>query len=279
MEGFIDFLKAVFYGAVEGVTEWLPVSSTGHLILFENIWPLNVSEEFQSMFRVVVQMGAILAVIAEYFKLLNPWARSKDAEARKETYALWLKVIVGCFPAGVVGLLFHDFTEEHLSGWPVVAAALIIYGIAFIIVEKRNESRKVRVKSLKSMTLGMALCIGGFQVLSIIPGTSRSGSSILGAMIMGVSRKAAAEFSFLLAIPVVCGYSLVKLYKFFGEYGFSFSGVEILTLVTGMLTAFAVAMAAVRFLVKYIKTHDFKVFGIYRIVLGAVVIAYFLLRG
>ncbi len=270
----IEVIKVVFYGIVEGITEWLPISSTGHLILFESFWPMNLSDEFMEMFRVVIQLGAILAVCVLYFHRLNPFSRRHTEKEKSEIFGIWGKVIIGCIPAGVLGVLFNDFFDEHFYRWQVVAFTLILYGILFIVIENRNRGRKVRVKSFHQMTWVMALMIGLFQVLSLIPGTSRSGSTILGAMFLGVSRSVAAEFSFFMAVPIMFGASLLKLLK----YGLAFTGTELLCLLLGMAVAFLVSMAAIRFLMNYIKKRDFKVFGYYRIVLGVLVVVYFAVR-
>lgn len=267
----IEVIKVIFYGILEGITEWLPVSSTGHLILFESFWPLNQSEEFMEMFRVVIQLGAILAVCVLYFQRLNPFSRSHSQAEKSEIFGIWGKVIVGCIPAGVLGVLFNDFFDEHFYKWQVVAFTLILYGVLFILIENRNRGRRPRVRSFRQMTYPMALVIGCCQVLSLVPGTSRSGSSILGAMFFGVSRSVAAEFSFFMAIPIMFGASFLKLIK----YGLAFTAGELICLILGMVIAFVVSLAAIRFLMDYVKRHDFKVFGYYRIVLGIVVIVYF----
>ena len=271
---FIEVIKVIFYGIVEGITEWLPISSTGHLILFESIWPMALSEEFMEMFRVVIQLGAILAVCVLYFKKLNPFLPSHSEEEKKEIFGIWQKVIIGCIPAGVLGILFDDFFDEHFYTWPVVAAMLILYGILFLIVEKRNRVITPKVKSFRRMTWGMALLIGFAQVLALIPGTSRSGVTILAGILFGVKRSVAAEFSFFMAIPVMFGASAVKLLR----HGLSFSGAELVCLFLGMAVAFAVSMAAIQFMMGYIRKRDFSAFGIYRIVLGVVVIAWFGIR-
>lgn len=267
----IEVIKVIFYGILEGITEWLPVSSTGHLILFESFWPLNQSEEFMEMFRVVIQLGAILAVCVLYFQRLNPFSRSHSQAEKSEIFGIWGKVIVGCIPAGVLGVLFNDFFDEHFYKWQVVAFTLILYGVLFILIENRNRGRRPRVRSFRQMTYPMALVIGCCQVLSLVPGTSRSGSSILGAMFFGASRSVAAEFSFFMAIPIMFGASFLKLIK----YGLAFTAGELICLILGMVIAFVVSLAAIRFLMDYVKRHDFKVFGYYRIVLGIVVIVYF----
>ncbi len=273
--GVIEIIKIIFYGIVEGITEWLPVSSTGHLILFESIWPLNLTEEFLEMFRVVIQLGAILAVCVLYFNRLNPFSGSHTEAEKKEIFGIWGKVVIGCIPAGALGVLLNDWFDEHFYKWQVVALALIVYGVLFIWIENRNRNKKPRVNCFRQMTWAMALLIGCCQVLSLVPGTSRSGSTILGAMFFGVARPVAAEFSFFMAIPVMFGASLLKLIK----YGLAFSGAELFCLFLGMAVAFGVSILAIRFLMNYISKKDFKVFGYYRIVLGILVILYFAITG
>lgn len=270
----VEIIKVIFYGIVEGITEWLPVSSTGHLILFESFWPLNQSDEFMEMFRVVIQLGAILAVCVLYFQRLNPFSRVHSEKERKDIFDIWIKVVIGCIPAGVLGVLLNDFFDEHFYKWQVVAFTLILYGVLFILLEERNKGKRPRVRSFHQMTIPMAFLIGCCQVLSLVPGTSRSGSTILGAMFFGVSRSVAAEFSFFMAIPIMFGASLLKLVK----YGLHFSAPELLCLFLGMAVAFAVSVAAIRFLMDYIRKRDFKVFGYYRIALGVLVVIYFLLK-
>lgn len=271
----IELLKAVFLGIVEGITEWLPISSTGHMILVDEFIKLNTSEAFKEMFLVVIQLGAILAVVILYFNKLNPLSLSKSKQEKKETMQLWYKVIVGVIPAAVMGVLFDDWLDEHFYNYQTVALMLIIYGILFIIIENRNKYREPKIKSLSELSYGTAFGIGIFQVLSLIPGTSRSGATILGAIILGTSRFVAAEYSFFLSIPVMFGASALKLVKF----GFNFTSNEIVILLTGMAVAFIVSIIAIRFLLTYIKRNDFKAFGWYRIVLGILVIGYFLLQG
>lgn len=266
----LEFLKVICLGVVEGITEWLPISSTGHLILFDTLLHLDVSEEFWNMFMVVIQLGAILSVVYLYFDKLNLFSARKTFSEKRASAVLWAKVIVACVPAGVLGILFDDWMDEHLRGYNVVAWALIIYGIFFILLEKYNahRNREFRIQELSEISYMLAFGIGCFQVLSLVPGTSRSGATILGAMILGVNRRDAAEFSFFLAIPVMFGASFLKLVKF----GLSFTTNEILILLTGMLVSFVVAVLAIKFLMAYIKEHDFQVFGWYRIVLGIVVL-------
>lgn len=266
---FWEFLKVVCLGIVEGITEWLPISSTGHLILFDELLRLDVSDAFWNMFLVVIQLGAILAVVFLYFDKLNLFSPRKAYSEKRAAAALWGKVIVACMPAAVLGLLFDDWMDENLRGSGIVAWALIIYGVLFIVLERRNNGRSFRIDSLERISYPTAFGIGCFQVLSLVPGTSRSGSTILGAMLLGVNRRDSAEFSFFLAIPVMVGASLLKLVKF----GFAFTYQEVLILLTGMLVSFVVSVLAIKFLISYIKGHDFQAFGWYRIVLGIVVLA------
>ena len=282
----IEILKVLVLGIVEGFTEWLPISSTGHMILVDEIIHLNVTQEFKDVFMVVIQLGAILAVVLLYFHKLNPFIKTRgravkgaiiplwgDVALKKHTVILWMKVVVACVPAAVMGLLFDDWMEAHLMNAYVVAAALILYGILFIVVENINYGKRPAIERVGDITYKTALIIGLFQVLSLVPGTSRSGSTILGAMIIGCSRPAAAEFSFFLAIPVMLGGSFLRLLK----AGFAFSGAEWAVLLTGAAVAFLVSLFAIRFLLSYIRKHDFKAFGWYRIVLGLLVLGYFFL--
>lgn len=270
---FLELLKAFFFGVVEGITEWLPISSTGHLILFDEFVKLNVTPEFKEMFNVVIQLGAILAVVVIFFNKLNPFSSKKTQVERKDTYTLWGKVLVGCIPAGIIGLLFDDLIDKYFYNFWVVAATLIIYGILFIVVENLNKNKTPKINTLSNLTYKTALLIGVFQVLALIPGTSRSGATIVGAMLIGTSRYVAAEYTFFLAIPVMFGASLLKILKF----GLVFTGPEIAILLVAMITAFVVSILAIKFLMSYIKKNDFKVFGWYRIILGTLVIAYFLI--
>lgn len=270
-----ELVKAIILGLVEGVTEWLPISSTGHMILVEEFIKLNASEAFKEMFFVVIQLGAIMAVVLLYFHKLNPFSSAKTKLEKKLTMDIWYKVIIGVIPAGVIGVLFDDWLNAHLYNYQTVALMLILYGILFIIIENRNKRRRSSVNSFKEMTYLKAFLIGVFQVLSLIPGTSRSGATILGAILLGTSRHIAAEFSFFLSIPVMFGASFLKLVKF----GFAFTGMEVAILITGMLVAFGVSIVAIKFLLGYIKNNDFKAFGWYRIVLGGLVIGYFVLAG
>lgn len=272
---FIELLKAAFLGIVEGVTEWLPISSTGHMILVEQFINLDASAGFKEMFFVVIQLGAILAVVLIFFHKLNPFSPKKTAEEKKDTLSIWYKVIVGVLPAAVLGFLFDDWLNEHLYNYWTVAIMLIVYGILFIVIENRNKGKESSITSFKDLTYKTAFLIGMFQVLSLIPGTSRSGATILGAILIGTSRFVATEYSFFLSIPIMFGASFLKLFKF----GFAFTGMEVAILLTGMLVAFVVSIISIKFLMGYIKNNDFKAFGWYRIVLGLLVIAYFLLFG
>jgi undecaprenyl-diphosphatase uppP len=272
---FMELVKVAVLGIVEGVTEWLPVSSTGHMILVDEFIRLDVSTAFMDMFLVVIQLGAILAVVVLNVGKLNPFLTSKSRQERRETFDLWGKVIVACLPAAVIGLAFNKYMEEHFMNAPVVAAMLILYGILFIIVERWNKRRVPRVESLAQLDYRTAFIIGIFQVLSLVPGTSRSGATILGGIIFGASRYVATEFTFFLAIPVMFGASFLKLVKF----GWNYSGTELVILGVGMATAFIVSILSIRFLLRYIKRNDFTVFGWYRIALGIVVLAYLFIIG
>ena len=275
---FIEFLKAILFGIVEGITEWLPVSSTGHLILLDEFVKLNVTDAFYEMFQVVIQLGAILAVIVLFFHKLNPFSAKKDTEQKKDTWQLWFKVVVAVLPSALIGLLLDDWMDAHLyNGW-VVAAMLIVYGAAFILVEKRNAGRKFAITDVNAIDYKTALLIGAFQCLSLIPGTSRSGATILGAIFLGVGRSAGAEFSFFLAIPTMLGASALKLLKFLLE-GVQASGTEIMVLITGCVVSFLVSLLVIKGLMEYVRRHSFSVFGLYRILLGAAVLGYFLLFG
>ena len=276
----LDIIKAVLYGIVEGITEWLPVSSTGHMILLDEFVKMNVSEDFWNMFLVVIQLGAILAVVILYWNQIFPWDFSKEARKehrinRKDVWMLWAKILVACIPAAIVGVLFDDWLDEHLYNGYVVATMLIIFGILFIIIENKNKGKEPVIKTLEEIDFKTALIIGVFQLIAaIFPGTSRSGSTIVGSLMIGVSRTAAAQFTFLLAIPVMFGASLLKLVKF----GLAFSSSEIAILITGMVVAFVISIIVIKFLMGYIRKHDFKIFGWYRIILGVVVLAYFFLK-
>ena len=272
---FMELVKVAVLGIVEGVTEWLPVSSTGHMILVDEFIRLDVSTAFMDMFLVVIQLGAILAVVVLNVGKLNPFLTSKSRQERRETFDLWGKVIVACLPAAVIGLAFNKYMEEHFMNAPVVAAMLILYGTLFIIVERWNKRRVPRVESLAQLDYRTAFIIGIFQVLSLVPGTSRSGATILGGIIFGASRYVATGFTFFLAIPVMFGASFLKLVKF----GWNYSGTELVILGVGMATAFIVSILSIRFLLRYIKRNDFTVFGWYRIALGIVVLAYLFIIG
>lgn len=272
---FVEMLKVIFLGIVEGITEWLPISSTGHMLLVDEFIRLDMTDSFKEMFFVVIQLGAILAVVLLFWKKMFPFQFKDKTQPviRKDIFSLWFKVVAACIPGAVVTLLFDDYVDAHFHTPLVIAIALIFYGFAFILIENWNKKRKVRVESLNDITYQTAFLIGLFQVLAIIPGTSRSGATIIGALLIGVSRVAAAEFTFFLAVPVMFGWSLIKLIKF----GFAFSTQELCALGLGCVVAFAVSVVVIRFLMGYIKKHDFKVFGWYRIILGAIVLGYFAL--
>ncbi|PKM52026.1 MAG: undecaprenyl-diphosphatase [Firmicutes bacterium HGW-Firmicutes-7] len=267
---FIEIIKAIILGIVEGVTEWLPISSTGHMILVDEFLQLNMSEAFKEMFFVVIQLGAIMAVVVLYWKKLIPFSKKEKITLDQDTIQLWFKILAACVPAGIIGILFDDKINAMFYNYQTVAITLIVYGILFIVIESTNRS--ANINELSEISYKTALMIGIFQVLSLIPGTSRSGATILGAILIGTSRTVAAEFTFFLAIPVMFGASLIKAYKF----GLVVTNDELIILVTGMITAFVVSILAIKFLMGYIKKHDFKVFGWYRIVLGALVILYFM---
>ncbi|MGI5945976.1 MAG: undecaprenyl-diphosphate phosphatase [Lachnospiraceae bacterium] len=266
-----EVLKVLVLGIVEGFTEWLPISSTGHMILVEEIIPLHLNEDFKNVFMVVVQLGAILAVVVLYFHKLNPFSPRKKRSQKQETLSLWVKIIIACLPAAIVGLPFDDILDAYLMNSYVVASMLILYGVLFIVLENHNAHTTFPIQKTSQITYQTALFIGLFQLLSLIPGTSRSGSTILGAMILGCSRGAAAEFSFFLGIPVMFGASLLKIVKF----GRMFTGPEIGYLLIGMVTSFIVSILSIKFLLSYVRKNDFKFFGYYRIVLGIIVFAYF----
>lgn len=276
-DSMIEILKSILYGIVEGITEWLPISSTGHMILLEEIMPMNVSESFWSMFLVVIQLGAILAVVALYWNKIFPFKKNKEGKytSVKSIWILWSKILVATIPAAIIGLALDDWIDAHLYNGFVVAVMLILVGVAFIYIENRNKDMRPSVNSLSALSYKDALIIGLFQVVAaVLPGTSRSGATIIGGLMIGVSRAVAAEFTFFLAIPVMFGASLLKLVKF----GFAFSMLEFFILVIGMVVAFVVSIFVIRFLMSYIKKHDFKVFGWYRIVLGAFVLIFFAIR-
>ena len=271
----MELLKAVLFGIVEGITEWLPISSTGHLILLNEFITLNVSDEFGSMFDVVIQLGAILAVIVLFFHKLNPFAPSKSSAEKKQTWNLWFKVVAAIIPSGIVGILFDDWMDAHLHNGIVVSIALIVYGIAFILIERKNQGRHLKViDDVHDITYRTALLIGLFQCLSLVPGTSRSGSTILGAIAVGVGRSAGAEFSFFMAIPTMLGASAIKGLKFLLS-GVAATGTEIGVLVVGCVVSFLVSLLVIRGLMEYVRRHSFAAFGVYRIVLGLLVLAYF----
>lgn len=286
-----EVLKVLVFGIVEGFTEWLPISSTGHMILLDDLIHLNVTEQFREVFMVVIQLGAILAVVLLYFKKLNPFVSRRSVRERdlanvwqlgasgvmlkRHTMILWLKVVIACLPAAIIGIPLDDWMEAHLRNSYIVAATLILYGILFIVVENRNYGQRPKVERTGQISIRLAWYIGLFQVLSLVPGTSRSGATILGAMVLGCSRSAAAEFSFFLGIPVMFGASLLKLFKF----GFHFTGAEVFTLIFGMVVAFLVSVYSIKFLMSYIRGNDFKLFGYYRIALGVLVILYFGIKG
>ena len=275
----MELLKAVLFGIVEGVTEWLPISSTGHLILLNDFITLNVSDAFRSMFDVVIQLGAILAVIVLFFHKLNPFSPTKSAGEKKQTWQLWFKVVAAIIPSGIVGVLFDDWMEAHFHNATVVSIALIVYGVAFILVERRNARRVggKTVEDVYAIDYKTALLIGCFQCLSLIPGTSRSGSTILGAILIGVGRSAGAEFSFFMAIPTMLGASAIKGLKFLLS-GVSATGTEIGVLVVGCVVSFVVSMLVIKALMEYVRKHSFAAFGVYRIILGAVVLLYFMTK-
>lgn len=270
----LDVFKAIILGIIEGITEFLPISSTGHLYLANEFIKLQESPAFINMFMVVIQLGAILAVVVIYFHKLNPFSTRKTVLERKQTWNLWGKVLLAVMPSVIIGLLLNDFMDEHFNRWPVIAATLLIYGILFIIIENYNQTKAPRLTDLNNLPYSIALAIGVFQVLSLIPGTSRSGATILGAILIGTSRYVATEFSFFLAIPTMFGASLLKLMKFF-IHGNVFTGLQSFILLVGTVVSFIVAYAAIKFLLDYIKRNDFKAFGWYRIVLALIVIGYF----
>lgn len=269
----LEILQSILLGIVQGITEWLPISSTGHMILVDEfIHFMDSNVDFKNLFLVVIQFGSILAVVTIYFHKLNPFSPKKSVVERRETWTMWLKVLAGCIPAGIIGLLFDDIIDAVLYKWYVVAAALIVYGFAFLIIE--NLSKKPKINSIEEMSYKTALLIGVFQVLALVPGTSRSGATILGAVLLGTSRYVATEFSFFLAVPVMLGASALKIVKYFAENGL-FGMEETIVLLVGMLVAYVVSVLAIKFLVGYIRKHDFKAFGYYRIILGILIILYF----
>ena len=257
----LDILKAIIFGIVEGITEWLPISSTGHLIILEELLKMSQGDEFFEMFQVVIQLGAILAVIVIYFHKLNPFSPKKTQKQKMLTWQIWIKVLIGCVPAGVIGLLFNNQIDKLLYHWYVVAITLIVYGVLFIVVENYQKDKTPQVTKFSQLTIPMILIIGVFQMLALIPGTSRSGATIVGALMIGVSRSVAAEYTFFLAIPVMFGASLLKLINF----GFNFTAMQVAVLLVGVVVSFAVSIVAIKFLMSYIRKNDFKVFGYYRI--------------
>ncbi|MBR4109413.1 MAG: undecaprenyl-diphosphate phosphatase [Oscillospiraceae bacterium] len=273
----IEFLKAVLFGIVEGITEWLPVSSTGHIILLDEFIKLNVTEAFMEMFEVVIQLGAIAAVIVLFFHKLNPFSPKKTKAQKNDTWQLWFKVVVAVLPSALIGLLLDDWMDANLYNYVVVAITLILYGVAFLFVEKRNEGKALKVGSVYEIDYRTALLIGCFQCLSLIPGTSRSGSTILGAILLGVGRSAGAEFSFFLAIPTMLGASALKLLKFLLS-GSGATGTEVGVLIVGCVVSFVVSLLVIKGLMEYVRKHSFSVFGVYRIVLGVLVLGYFAVK-
>ena len=282
MTTLIELLKAVLFGIVEGITEWLPISSTGHMILLDEFIRLDVTEAFYEMFQVVIQLGAIGAVILLFFHKLNPFSSKKDAVQKKKTWSLWLKVIVAVLPSALIGLLLDDWMDAHLYNYVVVALALVVYGVAFLLVEKHNRPKSATVADVHAIDYRTALLIGAFQCLALIPGTSRSGSTILGAILLGVGRSAGAEFSFFLAIPTMLGASALKVLK----YGLDIvdgaaampTGTELAVLAVGCVVSFLVSVLVIRGLMEYVRKHSFRVFGLYRIVLGLLVLGYFVIK-
>ena len=272
----LEFLKAILFGIVEGITEWLPISSTGHMILLDEFINLNVSEEFYKLFEVVIQLGAILAVVIIYFKTIFPWGFNKTKEETKDTLNLWGKILVACIPAAVIGILFDDWLDAHLYNAVVVSLTLIVYGIVNIVMESKKIGSQ-KTKKINDITYKQALGVGAFQLLSLIPGTSRSGSTIIGGLAIGLERSVAAEFTFFLAIPVMAGASLLKLVKYILKVGLVFKTSELIILGIGCLVAFIVSILVIKLLMNYIRKHDFKVFGYYRIILGIIVLLYFFL--
>ena len=267
----IEILKSILLGIVQGITEWLPISSTGHMLLVDEFIQLQASTAFKDMFFVVIQLASILAVILIFFHKLNPFSPQKSKHEKEETWQMWFKVLIGIVPAGIIGVLFDDAIQAKFYNWQTIALALIVYGILFIVIEKRNEHRTPRISSFSQLGYKTALLIGVFQMLALIPGTSRSGATIVGAILIGVSREVAAEYSFFMSIPVMAGASLLKLRKF----GFVFTSLELAILLSGMIVSFLVSVFAIKFLMSYIRRNDFKAFGWYRIILGMLVILYF----
>ncbi len=277
MKEFLEILKVVFLGIIEGITEWLPISSTGHMILVDEFIKLQVSENFKELFLVVIQLGAILAVPVVFWKKLFPFGKSKSEDEKKRIWSLWFKVAIGVVPAVVLGLLLDDLLDKYLYNYVVVSVALVVYGVAFILIERLRRNKEYRIDSVYDISYRDALIIGAYQTLSLIPGTSRSGSTILGGMLTGVSRTASAEFSFFMAIPVMLGASGLKVLKFIAG-GYTATSLEICLLLIGILVSFVVSLVVIEFLMSFVKKHSFSAFGIYRIVLGAVVLAYFIAK-
>ena len=277
MKEFIEILKVIFLGIIEGITEWLPISSTGHMILVDEFIKLQVSENFKELFLVVIQLGAILAVPVVFWKKLFPFGKSKSEDEKKRIWSLWFKVAIGVVPAVVLGLLLDDLLDKYLYNYVVVSVALVVYGVAFILIERLRKNKEYRIDSVYDISYRDALIIGAYQTLSLIPGTSRSGSTILGGMLTGVSRTASAEFSFFMAIPIMLGASGLKVLKFLAG-GYTATSLEICLLLIGILVSFVVSLVVIEFLMSFVKKHSFSAFGIYRIVLGAVVLAYFIAK-
>ena len=267
----IEWFKIIILGIVEGITEWLPISSTGHMLLVDEFLQLHMSESFKEMFFVVIQLGAIIAVVFIFWKKMFPFNVKKKPLIKKDIFSIWFKVVIACIPSGIIGILFDDYLEAHFGTPIIIAIMLIFYGVLFIIIESWNAKRRPKINTLTEISYNTAFIIGMFQVLSLIPGTSRSGATIIGALVIGVSRVAAAEFTFFLAVPTMLGASAFKLLKF----GFDFTPNELMTLIIGMISAFLVSFVAIKFLMKYIKKHNFKAFGWYRIILGIIVLLYF----
>ena len=278
METFIEILKAIFIGIVQGITEWLPVSSTGHMIIANEFINLKVSEGCWDLFEVITQLGSILAVVILFFDKLNPWSKNKDEAMRKKTWSLWFKVVVAVLPAAVIGLIFEDWLDKTFYKFVPVAIALVVYGVLFIVIERINKNKQMKYNDVYDIDYPTALKIGCFQVLSLIPGTSRSGSTILGASLVGVSRTAAAEFSFFLASPVMLGASALKAFKAFVLDGITLSLTEIVVLIAGTLTAFIVSMVVIKFLMSFVRKHSFESFGWYRIALGIILVIYYIVK-
>jgi len=278
VETFIEILKAIFIGIVQGITEWLPVSSTGHMIIANEFVSLKVSEGCWDLFEVITQLGSIIAVVILFFDKLNPWSKNKDEEMKKKTWSLWFKVVVAVLPAAIIGLLLEDWLDEHFYNFIVVSIALVVYGVLFIVIERINKNKKYRIEDVYDIDYVTAIKIGCFQVLSLIPGTSRSGSTILGASTVGVSRTAAAEFSFFLAIPVMLGASALKVFKAFVIDGLTLNLTEWIVLLTGTVVAFLVSMVVIKFLMNFVRRHSFESFGWYRIALGIILIIYYIIK-